>query len=48
MSQLKNKYHLEVIPTYKDNELYILFESNSSHYPLAFPKMKKVIKKSTN
>ena len=22
MSQLKNKYHLEVIPTYKDNELY--------------------------
>ena len=33
---------------YRDNELYILFESNSSHYPIAFPKMKKVIKKSTN
>lgn len=32
---------------YKDNSLYILFESNSSHYPLALPKVTKVLKKST-
>lgn len=30
---------------YKDKSLYILFESNSDHYSLALPKVKKVLKK---
>ena len=33
---------------YKDKSLYILFESDSDHYALAFPKIKSVLKKSTN
>lgn len=33
---------------YKDKSLYILFENSSNYYPLAFPKVKNIIKKRTN
>ena len=41
----------EKIPTmaegifYKDNSIYILFESSSNHYTFAYPKVNKVLKK---